>query len=78
LWDYILRNEARAAPYALRPPGALAEDDFNAACIKCGQCVVDCPPLILKLQPAGGALPIGIPTMSRAPGPASCARTSPA
>ena len=33
LWDYILRSEARAAPYALRPPGALAEDDFNAACI---------------------------------------------
>ena len=59
LWDYILRNEARAAPYALRPPGALAEDDFNATCIKCGQCVVDCPPHILKLQPAGGNLPTG-------------------
>ena len=61
LWDYILRSEARAAPYALRPPGALAEDDFNAACIKCGQCVVDCPPQILMLEPAGGALPIGTP-----------------
>ncbi len=61
LWEYILRNEARASPYALRPPGALAEDDFNAACIKCGQCVNDCPPDILKLQPAGGHLPIGMP-----------------
>ena len=61
LWDYLLHQEARAAPYALRPPGALAEDDFNAACIKCGQCVVDCPPHILKLEPAGGDLPIGTP-----------------
>jgi ferredoxin-type protein NapG len=61
LWGYLLRNEARAAPYALRPPGALAEDDFNAVCIKCGQCVNDCPPHILKLQPAGGRLPIGMP-----------------
>ena len=61
LWGYILRNEARAAPYALRPPGALAEDDFNAVCIKCGQCVNACPPHILKLQQAGGSLPIGMP-----------------
>lgn len=60
-WAYMVRNEARAAPYALRPPGALSEDDFNAACIKCGQCVNDCPPAILKLQPAGGDLPIGTP-----------------
>ncbi len=61
LWDYILRSEARAAPYALRPPGALAEAGFNAACIKCGQCVIDCPPKILHLEAAGGALPIGTP-----------------
>lgn len=61
LWEYILRNEARASPYALRPPGALAEADFNAACIKCGQCVNVCPPDILRLQPAGGSLPIGMP-----------------
>ncbi len=61
LWAYLLRDEARAYPYALRPPGALAEADFNAACIKCGQCVNACPPKILKLAPAGGDLPIGMP-----------------
>ena len=61
LWVYLLRQEARAAPYALRPPGALPESDFNAACIKCGQCVNACPPLILDLAPAGGHLPIGTP-----------------
>ncbi|TSA19823.1 MAG: ferredoxin-type protein NapG [Betaproteobacteria bacterium] len=60
-WAYLLRQEARAQPFALRPPGALPEADFNAACIKCGQCVIDCPPLILKLQPAGGLLPVGTP-----------------
>lgn len=33
---------AKAAP-RLRPPGALDEKDFLAACIKCGQCVQVCP-----------------------------------
>jgi len=61
LWAYLLRNEARAHPYALRPPGALPEDDFNATCIKCGQCVNACPYDTLKLAPAGGDLPIGTP-----------------
>ena len=27
----------------LRPPGAIAEEPFLAACIKCGQCVQVCP-----------------------------------
>jgi len=26
-----------------RPPGALAEDDFLAACIRCGKCIQACP-----------------------------------
>lgn len=60
-WAYLLRQEARAQPFALRPPGALPDDDFNAACIKCGQCVVACPYDTLKLEPAGGNLPIGMP-----------------
>ncbi|NCS64956.1 MAG: ferredoxin-type protein NapG [Hydrogenophilales bacterium CG03_land_8_20_14_0_80_62_28] len=61
LWAYLLRQEAKAQPYALRPPGALAERDFNATCIKCGQCVNACPPHILKLAPSGGDQPIGMP-----------------
>jgi len=32
-----------AADCLLRPPGALNEDDFLAACIRCGQCVEACP-----------------------------------
>lgn len=61
LWVYLLRQEARAHPFALRPPGALAEKDFNATCIKCGQCVNACPYHTLKLEPAGGNLPLGMP-----------------
>lgn len=61
LWVYLLRQEARAHPYALRPPGALLEKDFNAACIKCGQCVNACPYDTLKLAGSGGNLPIGMP-----------------
>ncbi|NTV94083.1 MAG: ferredoxin-type protein NapG [Thiobacillus sp.] len=69
LWAYLLRQEAKAQPYALRPPGALAEMDFNAACIKCGECVNACPPDILKLAPAGGDLPIGTPYFLPRTGP---------
>lgn len=61
LWDYLLRQEVRAHPFALRPPGALAEADFHAACIKCGQCVNACPYHTLRLAEAGGDMPIGTP-----------------
>ncbi|RCX30747.1 4Fe-4S dicluster domain-containing protein [Thioalbus denitrificans] len=33
----------------LRPPGALAEDEFLASCIKCGQCIQVCPVEAIKL-----------------------------
>jgi ferredoxin-type protein NapG len=61
IWGYLLKNEARAAPFALRPPGALPEPEFAARCIKCGQCVRGCPYDTLKLVAAGGAIPIGTP-----------------
>ncbi len=38
---------------AIRPPGALAEDKFLAACTRCGLCVRDCPYQILKLAEFG-------------------------
>ncbi|MHA7845884.1 ferredoxin-type protein NapG [Serratia sp. D1N4] len=34
---------------ALRPPGALANEAFDSACIRCGQCVQACPYQTLKL-----------------------------
>ncbi|WP_193143013.1 MULTISPECIES: ferredoxin-type protein NapG [unclassified Meridianimarinicoccus] len=49
-----LARDARALPAeALRPPGALPEDDFLAACIRCGLCVRDCPYDTLKLAELG-------------------------
>ena len=34
---------ASPPPRYLRPPGALAEDDFESTCIRCGQCGEVCP-----------------------------------
>ena len=61
VWSYLLTQQARATPFAIRPPGALAEADFNARCIKCGQCVDACPYDTLKLATAGSSIPIGTP-----------------
>lgn len=37
------QQSARALPsHAIRPPGALPEEDFLAACLRCGQCVRAC------------------------------------
>ncbi len=47
--------QARPAQ-ALRPPGAIAEDRFLGACIRCGLCVRDCPPQNLKLSQWGDGL----------------------
>ncbi len=50
---YVTRD-ARALPAeALRPPGALPEENFLAACIRCGLCVRDCPYDTLKLAELG-------------------------
>ena len=38
-------------PDLIRPPGALAEEDFLARCIKCGQCMRVCPTNVI--HPAG-------------------------
>ena len=61
VWSYLLTQQARATPFAVRPPGALAEQDFNARCIKCGQCVDACPYDTLKLATADSGVPIGTP-----------------
>lgn len=45
----------------LRPPGALDEDEFLAACIKCGQCVQVCPVQAIKLGDGDEGYGLGVP-----------------
>jgi ferredoxin-type protein NapG len=35
-------DEVKASPLVLRPPGALPEEDFLKACVKCGLCAEAC------------------------------------
>jgi len=48
----IVAGDLRAAAYSkqryLRPPGALDEADFEARCIRCGQCGEACPNRCIK------------------------------
>ena len=57
-------RQASALPaQAIRPPGALPEDDFLAACVRCGLCVRDCPYNTLKLSDlANVTLPVATGT----------------
>jgi len=51
-------REARALPAeAIRPPGALPEDSFLSACVRCGLCVRDCPYDTLSLAELGAGGP---------------------
>jgi ferredoxin-type protein NapG len=58
----VYQRQARALPAtAIRPPGVSAESDFQAACIRCGLCVRDCPYDTLKLAELGDAVALGTP-----------------
>jgi len=54
---------ARRLRDRLRPPGALAEEAFLGACIKCGQCVQVCPVQAITLADAGDGFGVGVPTI---------------
>ena len=45
----------------LRPPGALLENKFLAACIKCGQCVQVCPVDAIELADLNDGVGVGVP-----------------
>ncbi|MEN8217977.1 MAG: ferredoxin-type protein NapG [Pseudomonadota bacterium] len=55
------RQASSLPPYAIRPPGALPEEDFLGACIRCGLCVRDCPYDTLRLAKLGEQTPLGTP-----------------
>lgn len=55
------RHSQALPPTALRPPGAMPEETFSAACIRCGLCVRSCPYNILQLARPEEALATGTP-----------------
>ena len=58
----LYSKQSRSLPAtAIRPPGVNDELDFQAACIRCGLCVRDCPYDMLKLAKAGEDIPLGTP-----------------
>ncbi len=56
-------EEAKSEPFILRPPGAISENKFVQACVKCGACVEACPYDTLKLAVPGDKKPVGTPFM---------------
>lgn len=57
----LLQHKSAEASPRLRPPGALDEEDFLAACIKCGQCVQVCPVSAIRLGDIDQFLGNGVP-----------------
>ena len=58
----LYARQASALPaQAIRPPGALAEAHFLAACVRCGLCVRNCPYGTLKLADLGDPVATGTP-----------------
>jgi len=62
-WYALLEQQARAA-VPLRPPGARAEREFAATCIKCGLCVQACPYATLRLVKTAEPGVAGTPTFA--------------
>ncbi len=63
------KQSAALPSHAIRPPGALHENDFLAACTRCGMCVQDCPYDILKLATLGDGVANGTPYFNARTGP---------
>ena len=55
------RAHVKKPPVLLRPPGALGEDEFLAACIRCQQCVEACPWDSVRMAGVEAGVGIGTP-----------------
>ncbi len=58
---YLSTKDTTNGENMLRPPGAIANDDFMYACIKCGLCVQICPIDAVKLADFTQGLSYGTP-----------------
>ncbi|MDO5705176.1 MAG: ferredoxin-type protein NapG [Paracoccus sp. (in: a-proteobacteria)] len=57
----LVQSTGKADARALRPPGALPEDDFLSTCVRCGLCVQACPYETLSLAEWGQEAAVGTP-----------------
>ena len=58
----LYARQSHALPaWAVRPPGALDDERFLGACVRCGLCVRDCPYHTLRLATLGDGVPTGTP-----------------
>jgi ferredoxin-type protein NapG len=74
----VAQTESRViARRYFRPPGAMAEIGFLAACIRCGACIDACPEHALLKVPADGALAAGTPYLEPASIPCIACPTMP-
>jgi ferredoxin-type protein NapG len=59
-WSRLV-DDAGGSEISIRPPGAQADGDFLASCIKCGQCVEACPFDTLRLATVTDDRALGVP-----------------
>lgn len=57
-------SNVRAKAFAVRPPGALDEDEFVGRCLKCGLCVRDCPYDAVNLATPEMNVAVGTPYLT--------------
>ncbi len=57
----LVQSASRADARAIRPPGAMPEDEFLSACVHCGLCVQACPYDTLSLAKWGQEAAVGTP-----------------
>lgn len=67
--SFYARQATALPPIAIRPPGALDENDFLGACVRCGLCVRDCPYGILDLARLEHDVAVGTPYFVARTGP---------
>lgn len=73
----LINSRTARAAHLLRPPGALPEKQFDAACIRCGLCVEDCPFDILHLATWDDPAPLGTPVFEARKDPCYMCRDIP-
>lgn len=59
--DQFIRTARASDAKALRPPGAIKEEEFLSACVRCGLCVRACPYDTLHLATMGEPTALGTP-----------------